>query len=169
MSHPPESYTNIDTQVEKWRNNNQQHGSNPKRPKHPDRRTMLKQSDSALYSQHHKHKKRRSHHKYPTSIQPQCPTTKLLRRATKAYQPTSPKSKKRRNLQLLHRHRPRPPPHRAHDENLRANSFQQGENDENLMGLFNARILDKKTRKYLFDIVLANIRGLRWGDIDDNN
>ena len=40
--------------------------------------------------------------------------------------------------------------------------------DENLMGLFNARILDKKTRKYLFDIVLANIRGLRWGDIDDN-
>ena len=40
--------------------------------------------------------------------------------------------------------------------------------DENLMGLFNAQELDKQTRKYLFDIVLANIRGVRWGDIDDH-
>ena len=36
------------------------------------------------------------------------------------------------------------------------------------MGLFNAQELDKKTQKYLFDIVLTNIRGLRWGVIDDN-
>ena len=36
------------------------------------------------------------------------------------------------------------------------------------MGLINTQELDKKTRKYLFDIVLENIRGLRWGNIDDN-
>ena len=36
------------------------------------------------------------------------------------------------------------------------------------MGLFNAQELDKKTRKYLFDIVLTNIRGLRWDDINDD-
>ena len=40
--------------------------------------------------------------------------------------------------------------------------------DENLMGLLNAQELDKKTRKYLFDIGLANTHGIRWGDIDDN-
>ena len=36
------------------------------------------------------------------------------------------------------------------------------------MGLFNDQKLDKKTRKYLFDIILANIRGLRWDDINDD-
>ena len=40
-------------------------------------------------------------------------------------------------------------------------------NDENLKGLFNAQELDKKARKYLFDIVLTNIHRLRWGDIED--
>ena len=39
--------------------------------------------------------------------------------------------------------------------------------DENLKGLFNALELDKNTRKFLFDIVLANIHDLRWGDIED--
>ena len=39
--------------------------------------------------------------------------------------------------------------------------------DENLMGLFNAQELDKKARKYLFDILLANISGLKWRDSDD--
>ena len=92
----------------------------------------------------------------------------LLYRAKKACQVTGSKSKKRRKSPLLHLLRSCPSTRRAHDENLRANSFQQEENDETLMGLFNAQELDKKTRKYLFDILLANIRGLRWGDIEDH-
>ena len=96
LSHLPEIYTNIDTQVEKRRNNNRQPGSNPRRPKHPDRRTKLKHSDSALHPQHHNHKKGRPHHKLPTSIHPRRRATILLSRAKKAGQPTGSKSKERR-------------------------------------------------------------------------
>ena len=85
------------------------------------------------------------------------PVTMLLTRDKKDCQPTSSRIKKRHKSPLQQS----PPTHHAHDENLRANSFQQGENDENVMGLFTVRKLDKKTRKYLFNIVLANIRGLR--------
>ena len=89
--------------------------------------------------------------------------------AKKTFQPTRPKGKRRRKLPTLQLPSKRLSTHGAHAENLWANSFQQGENDENLMGLFNTQELDKKTRKYLFDIILANIRGLRWDDMKNNN
>ena len=88
-------------------------------------------------------------------------------RAKRADQPTGSRNEKRRQSPQLQLPRPRLSSHQAPDENLRANSFQQEENDENLMGLFNAQELDKKARKCLFDILLANIRGLRWRDSDD--
>ena len=97
------------------------------------------------------------------------PTTMLLNMAKRALQPTHPRGKKRRKLPTLQLPSKHLFTHWAHAENLRANSFQQGENDEILMGLFNAQELDKKTRRYLFDIILANICGLRWDDIKDNN
>ena len=136
ISRPTERYTNIDTQVEGRRKIKQQQEGHPKRPKHPDRCTKLKRSDRALHPQHHKHKKGRPRHKLPTSIHQQRPATMLLlNRAKKALQPTRPKGKKRRKLPPLHLPCPCHSPHWAHVENLRANSFLQGENDENLKGI----------------------------------
>ena len=135
---------------------------------------MLKRpSDSALHPQHHKHKKGRTRHMLPTDIQPQRPakpkTGHLKYLTHHSLRPHYPKIKKlvKQRLGRSSKSSPSLLPPWGHVENLRANSFLERENDENLKGLFNAQERDKKARKYLFDIILTNIHRLRWGDIED--
>ena len=157
----PDISTNIDTQVEKRRNNSRQQAGNTKWPKLTTLQIIPNSSNNL------------SRFKLPMVIRPPRPArpkpSNLMQPQDKLLTHPRPKIRKvtHQGPGRSSKHTPALLSSRGNDENLTENSFLEGENNENLKGLSNAQELDKKDRKYLFDIVLTSIHSLRWVDVED--